>query len=98
MHTDARICDAFAACEEHDAELYVVWAGPVGAGAFVLPAALATAVDCAAERGIRATSAVRFGNHEVVLREGAVIRPAEVVRGVSRPTPHLRSLPEVIAR
>jgi hypothetical protein len=64
---EERILDALAACEEQDAELYVVWVP--GVGAFGVPAVVRTALDDAAARGIRATSAVRFGDREVVLRE-----------------------------
>jgi hypothetical protein len=67
MRADERIGDALAACEEHDAALYVVWV--VEPGSVGLPAVLATAVDLAAERGIRATSAARYGAREIVLRE-----------------------------
>ena len=67
MDAGPRILDAIAGCEEHDAELYVVWVPPVGG--FRLPAALETAVELASARGIPATSAVRFGSREVVLRE-----------------------------
>jgi hypothetical protein len=73
-----RILDVLAACEEHEAELYVVWVPAVGA--FGVPAVVRTALDRAAERGIRATSAVRFGEREVVLR--AVDAP--VIRRVRR--------------
>jgi hypothetical protein len=81
--SEERILDALAACEEHDAELRVVWVfeparfgGPIGAGAgsFGLPAVLASAVTLASERGIAASSAVRFGEREVVLRESTVPR------------------------
>lgn len=67
MRAEERILDALAACEEHNAELYVVWVP--GGGAVGLPTILRTAVDLATERGIRATSAVRFRNREVVLRK-----------------------------
>jgi hypothetical protein len=70
MRAEERIDDVLAACEEHDAELYVVWV--VEPGGVGLPAILGTAVDLAAERGIRATSAARYGAHEIELR-----RPTE---------------------
>jgi hypothetical protein len=75
--------DAIAMCVEHAAELYVVWVleprlfrsafpGSSGAiGAFGLPHVLRTAVERARERGIEATSAVRVGEREVVLRREA---------------------------
>src|SRR5262245_25708188 len=71
-----RVGDALAACEEHRAELHVVWVfqAPTaggGFGTFGLPAVLADAVEAARERGIAVTSAVRFGEREVVLRREA---------------------------
>ncbi len=83
--------DAIAACEEHGAELHVVWVleprvfsspfpGSAGAvGAFGLPHVLHTAVERARERGIPATSAVRVGNREVVLRQEAETTQAHTV-------------------
>jgi hypothetical protein len=67
---EERVRDAIAACEEHGAELHVVWVmrAPAAGASFALPAVLATAIDLARERGISATSAVRYGKHEVVLR------------------------------
>jgi hypothetical protein len=67
LRADERICDALALCEEHGAELYVVWV--VEPGGVGQPAVLGTAVDLASERGIRATSAARYGTHEIVLHE-----------------------------
>ena len=75
--------DALALCEEHGAELFVVWVleprlfgspfpGSAGAvGTFGLPGVLHTAVERARERGIAATSAVRIGDREIVLRREA---------------------------
>jgi hypothetical protein len=75
--------DAIAMCEEHGAELYVVWVlepgifgspfsvSPGAAGAFGLPHVLRSAIERARERGIPATSAVRIGEREVVLRREA---------------------------
>jgi hypothetical protein len=77
MRADERICNALAACEEHHAELYVVWV--VEPGSVGLPAALGTAVDLAAERGIRATSAARFGSREIVLQEPTESRVGSLV-------------------
>src|SRR5262245_27676250 len=80
VRADERVRDALAACEEHSAELYVVWvfhppAAGGGVGTFGLPAVLGNAVDAARGRGIAVTSAVRFGEHEVELRrEAAPIR------------------------
>jgi nucleotide-binding universal stress UspA family protein len=80
---DELLHDAIAMCEEHGAELYVVWVleptlfrspfpGASGAvGAFGLPHVLRTAIERARERGIPATSAVRIGDREVVLRQEA---------------------------
>jgi hypothetical protein len=80
VRAEERVQAALAACEEHAAELYVVWVfQPAGfdshpgafggaAGTFGLPAVLARAIELARERGIAATSAVRFAEHEVVLR------------------------------
>ena len=72
---------AIAECEELDAELHVVWVlepfgspfpGSAGAiGTFGLPGVLRTAIERARERGIPATSAVRIGEREVVLRHEA---------------------------
>src|SRR5262245_20037604 len=87
LRADDRVRDALSACEEHDAELHVVWvfqppaAGAGGVGTFGLPAVLTTAVEAARERGIAVTSAVRFGEREIVLRrEAAPVRhPIELV-------------------
>jgi hypothetical protein len=96
--SEERILAGLAACEEHDAELRVVWVfeparfGSLrgGAGSFGLPAVLAHAVELARERGIAASSAVRFGEHEVVLRESARRdRAAVAVLPTSSQTPPL---------
>src|SRR5262245_57542199 len=73
VHAEECVRDALAACAEHGAELYVVWLfqPPTvggGLGTFGLPAVLTTAVEAARVRGIAVTSAVRFGEREVVLR------------------------------
>jgi hypothetical protein len=85
--------DALARCEEHDADLVVVWVleprlfaspypgSPGAAGTFGLPHVLHRAVERAKERGIPATSVVRIGEREVVLRaEAAVAGTTEVFR------------------
>ena len=110
IRAEERILDALAACEEHDAELYVVWvlepgrysstigARAGGAGCFGLPAILGTAVELAAERGIRATSAVRFGQRDVLLRqvsEGRVAAPVANDRGTQRPHRVRRPSPRI---
>jgi hypothetical protein len=73
--------DAIAHCQEHDAELVLIWVleprvfdspfpGSAGAvGAWGLPHVLHAAVDRARAQGITASSAVRIGNHDVVLRQ-----------------------------
>jgi hypothetical protein len=73
VRADERVRDALAACEERGAALYVVWvfqapAAGGGIGTFGMPTVLGAAVEAARERGIAVTSAVRFGNREVVLR------------------------------
>jgi hypothetical protein len=86
--------DALAACEEHHAELHVVWVleprlfgspfpGSAGAvGTFGLPNVLHTASERARERGIPSTSAVRIGEREVVLRQvPEASRPLRLVGG-----------------
>lgn len=74
---------AVAYCQEHGAELVLVWVleprvfdspfpGSAGAvGAWGLPHILHEAVERAREQGIAASSAVRVGNREVVLRQAA---------------------------
>ena len=82
-HAATLLTDAIALCEEHDAELFVVWVleprvfqdpfpGSAGAvGTFGLLTVLHTAVERARRAGIAATSAVRIGLREVVLRHEA---------------------------
>jgi hypothetical protein len=74
---DARLRDALDACEASGADLRVVWVlelprqdlhGGTAVGTFALPAVLHAALDRACERGISATSAVRFAEREVSLR------------------------------
>jgi len=72
--------DALVLCEEHSAEIVIVWVleprlfsspypGCAGAvGTFGLPHVLHAAVERAGARGIPATSVVRIGEREVVLR------------------------------
>jgi hypothetical protein len=98
---DELLHDAISMCEEHGAELYVVWLleprhfrspfpGAGGAvGAFGLPRVLATAIERARERGIPARSAIRIGDREVVLRQEArATRTQEIFRidGTKRDT------------
>jgi hypothetical protein len=83
--------DALSRCEEHDADLVVVWVleprlfaspypGSAGAvGTFGLPHLLHRAVERAKERGIPATSVVRIGEREVVLRTEALVAGATEV-------------------
>jgi hypothetical protein len=82
VRTEERVLDALAACEEHDAELYIVWV--VERGSVGLPAVLGNALRLAAERGIRATSAARFGRREVMLQE--VARSAKSLASGASPT------------
>ncbi len=75
--------DALALCEEHGADLRVVWVleprvfqdpfpGSAGAvGTFGLPHVLHAALERARVRGIATSSAVRIGEREVVLRSQA---------------------------
>ena len=80
---DELLGDALALCEEHGAELFIVWVleprvfssplpGSAGAiGTFGLPHVLHAAIERARERGVTATSAVRIGEREIVLRREA---------------------------
>lgn len=85
--------DALAHCEEHGAELVVVWVleprvfqdpfpGSAGAvGTFGLPHVLHAALERARARGIEASSAVRIGKREVVLKhEGAAAETVALLR------------------
>jgi hypothetical protein len=87
---DELLGDALSLCEEQDAQLVVVWVleprlfsspfpGSAGAvGTFGLPGVLHAAIERARERGITATSMVRIGDREVVLR-----REAEAVAAIA---------------
>jgi|SoiMethySBSTD1v2_1073268.scaffolds.fasta_scaffold1702448_2 hypothetical protein len=80
VRAERHLDDALALCEEHGAEIVIVWVleprlfgspypGSAGAvGTFGLPHVLHAAVGRARARGIPATSAVRIGEREVVLR------------------------------
>jgi hypothetical protein len=80
VRAEGLLDDALALCEEHGAEIVIVWVleprlfaspypGNAGAvGTFGLPHVLHAAVERARAGGIPATSAVRIGEREVVLR------------------------------
>jgi nucleotide-binding universal stress UspA family protein len=88
--TEEAFHDAVAYCQEHGAELVLVWVleprvfdspfpGSAGAvGAWGLPHVLHGMVDRAREHGIAVSSAVRVGNREVVLRQAAEALGARV--------------------
>ncbi len=102
IRVEERLREALDECERHGAELYVVWVfqparfgSPFGAGGgavgtFGLPAVLSIAIELADERGIAATSAVRFGEREVVLHDGAT--PSGDRLSLVPPAPHSSTL------
>lgn len=75
---------AIARCQETGAELFVLWIlqphvldtpyrSSGAPGAWGLPHVLREAVEQACAAGVKATSAVRIGNREVVLREQSAV-------------------------
>jgi hypothetical protein len=75
---------AIARCQEGQAELFVLWIlqpqvihtpfrSSGAPGAWGLPHVLRDAVERARTAGVKATSAVRIGNREVILRQESAV-------------------------
>src|SRR5262245_63824777 len=95
-HAEELLRDALAICDEHGAELHIVWVleprifsspfpgSPGAVGTFGLPHVLHEAIERARQHGIPATSAVRIGEREVVLRGEAESSHAQTILRLDR--------------